>query len=133
THSGGVQSHLTSSMSAAIAGPRFQVFGTGGAFVKYGVDMQEAQLRSGVRPEDAAYGAEDESDWGTWSDGETTKRIPTKQGDYSPFYAGVSSAILRGARPPVEIAEVAAGLEIIEAAFQSASTGKPVRAAPPER
>jgi scyllo-inositol 2-dehydrogenase (NADP+) len=120
THTSGVQSHLVSSMTAAIPGPRFQVFGTRGAYVKFGVDVQEAALRSGIRPDHDGYGEEQESDWGTFSDGAASERVPTVRGDYSPFYRGVARAILENEKPPVTISEVTQGLEIIEAAFASA-------------
>jgi predicted dehydrogenase len=122
THASGVHSHLISSMSAGIAGPRFQVFGTRGAYVKFGVDMQEAALRAGARPDDVGYGDEPEELWGSLGTGDGVERVPTMRADYSPYYAGVARAILDGAAPPVTIPEVAAGLAIIEAAFKSAAS-----------
>jgi len=50
THAGGVRSHLWMSATAAQVGPRFRVLGYRAAFVKYGLDPQEAELRTGARP-----------------------------------------------------------------------------------
>jgi predicted dehydrogenase len=122
THANGVQSHLISSMSAGIGGARYQVFGTGGAYVKYGVDVQEAALRAGARPDDVGYGDEPEEMWGSYGVGDVVERVPTLRADYSPYYAGVARAIADGAPPPVTVPEVAAGLDIIEAAFRSATS-----------
>ncbi len=127
THASGVTSHLTSSMSAGISGARYQVFGTRGAFVKYGVDVQEDALRAGARPGDAGYGVEPETMWGGLAAGGLVERIPTVRADYSPYYAAVANTLASDAPPPVTVPEVAAGLEVIEAAFESARTQAVVR------
>ncbi len=38
--------------------PRFAVHGTGGSFVKYGLDPQEAQLKAGMDPRDEGFGVD---------------------------------------------------------------------------
>jgi scyllo-inositol 2-dehydrogenase (NADP+) len=126
THANGVQSHLGSTMSAAIPGPRYNVLGTRGAYVKEGVDPQEAVLRAGGTPDSPDYGEEPEELWGIYGNGEKQERVRTVTGNYSPFYAGVARAILHGDAPPVTVEQVAEGLDIIGAAFASASSGETV-------
>ena len=58
--------------------------------------------------------------------GEKQERVRTVTGNYSPFYAGVARAILNGDAPPVTVEQVAEGLDIIGAAFASASSGETV-------
>jgi predicted dehydrogenase len=126
THVNGVQSHLGSSMSAAIPGPRYNVLGTRGAYVKEGVDPQEMVLRAGGTPASPGYGEEPEELWGVHGNGERQERVRTIKGDYSPFYAGVARAILHGDAPPVTVEQVAEGLDILGAAFESASRGETI-------
>ncbi len=123
THASGTRSHLSSTMSAGIGAPRYHAYGTRGAYVKHGVDPQETSLKAGILPGTAGYGEEQESLWGVFGSGDAQQRVPTEVGNYAPFYAGVAHAILHGAPPPVTVAEVAAGLDIIDAAFASHENG----------
>lgn len=121
THASGVRTLLESTMAAGVPGPRYHVYGTKGAYLKHGVDVQEPSLKAGARPGDPDYGEEPEDSWGILGTGETQQRVRTHVGDYSPFYRQVASAILVGTAPPVLVPEVVAGLEIIEAAFRSSA------------
>jgi scyllo-inositol 2-dehydrogenase (NADP+) len=117
---------LTSSLLAAAPRPRFALHGTGGSFVKYGLDPQEPQALAGMTPDDPAFGVEDECWHGTLTraDG-SAERIPTERGYYLAFYEGVAAAILDGAPVPVDPADARAGLEIIELARASAREERP--------
>ncbi len=126
THASGVQSHLGSTMSAAIPGPRYNVLGTRGSYVKEGVDPQEGVLRAGGTPDSAGYGEEPEELWGVYGNGEKEERVRTVTGNYSPFYAAVARAILHGEAPPVTVEQVAEGLDVVGAAFASAARGETV-------
>ncbi|MDQ2664815.1 MAG: Gfo/Idh/MocA family oxidoreductase [Gemmatimonadota bacterium] len=119
THASGVSSHLYMSASAGQAGPRLSVFAAKGAYLKFGLDVQEDALRAGMRPVEATYGEEPSEKWGTLVGPEVNEIVPTVAGAYPRFYAGVARAIREGAAPPVAVADVVAGLEIIEAAFVS--------------
>lgn len=125
-HASGVQSHLGSTMQAGVAGPRYHVMGTRGAYVKHGVDPQEAALRAGMRPDAPGYGEEPRELWGTFGSGDASAVIPTLAGDYAQFYAGVARTIREDAPPPVQVSEVVAGLVVIEAAFESARSGRTI-------
>jgi predicted dehydrogenase len=115
THANGVRSHLWMSATAAQLGPRFRVLGSEAAYVKYGLDPQEAALREG-RPLPVP---EPEATWGRLGAGEEARAVPTFPGDYPAFYATVA-----GGSVPVTAAEAAAALAVLEAAVQSARTGQ---------
>jgi predicted dehydrogenase len=110
---------LRSSMLAAAERPRFLLHGTAGAFVKYGFDPQESNLRNGPIPPDGQWSAEPEQNWGvlTLSDGTkiTQRRIPPGPGDYRNYYANVRDALLGHAKIDVtsqHALEVMRGLEL---------------------
>ena len=63
-HGSGARSHLWGTMLAAQPGPRLRALGTRAAYVKWGLDVQEDQLRAGASPRDAGFGEEPESAWG---------------------------------------------------------------------
>ncbi len=45
-------------MTAAQAGPRFRALGSGGAYVKWGLDVQEEALRAGASADSPGFGVE---------------------------------------------------------------------------
>lgn len=91
---------LKGSMLVKEPTPRFALYGTEGAFVKPGVDPQEAALREGKMPADLPnWGEESEDIWGilntTAADGDNRKRIPSKKGNYLGYYENVRDAIFK--------------------------------------
>src|SRR5204863_7130757 len=58
THASGVRSHLWASSVAAQSGPRFRVLGSEAGYTKYGMDVQEEALKSGVKPNVEDWGVE---------------------------------------------------------------------------
>jgi scyllo-inositol 2-dehydrogenase (NADP+) len=123
SHHSGVRSHLWMSAVAAQPGPRLRVLGSRGAYVKWGMDVQEEALRGGARP-GAGWGEEPEPRWGTLGADEDVRPVPTEPGDYPAFYRGVAAALREGAPPPVDPADAVAALEVIEAARRSAAEGR---------
>jgi scyllo-inositol 2-dehydrogenase (NADP+) len=123
THAGEVRSHLWMGAVAGSLGPRFRILGLGGAFEKWGLDPQEAQLASGMTPADPGYGVEPDEHWGELVRGSEREPMPTQRGRYPDFYAGVASAIASGGPPPVDPRDAVATLEILESARRSAMTG----------
>jgi predicted dehydrogenase len=116
-HRDGVLSHLTMSRVAGQSGPRFRALGDTSAFVSYGLDIQEPQLKAGIWPDHDDYGVTPESGWGTVGvDGGVLERIPLARGGYPSFYDGVAAAILEGAPAPVEPREALEVVRIIERA-----------------
>jgi scyllo-inositol 2-dehydrogenase (NADP+) len=125
---------LSASSLVAAARPRFAVHGTGGSFVKYGLDTQEATLRAGRGPGDTGFGQSSEDGLLTLADGSNVQ-IPTVRGAWASYYQGVAAAIRGGAPPPVDPADARDGLRLIALARQSAAQGRRIALpiAPPLR
>jgi len=122
---------LSVSILVADARPRFAIYGTRGSFVKYGIDPQEDNLRAGVAVGAPGFGADPESLYGSLTAVDAAaQRIPTEDGDWRPFYAGVAAAIAEGAPPPVDPADALDGLELIELARRSAEEKRTLTVVP---
>jgi predicted dehydrogenase len=121
THANGVRSHLFMSSLVAQPGPRFRLLGSRAAYVKWGMDPQEAKLRQGQRPEGPGFGAYMAEESGTLGAAGEVKQVPTEAGDYRQFYQGMVEALHGVASPPVDPREAIAGLAVIEAARRSAA------------
>ncbi|HEX2203164.1 MAG TPA: Gfo/Idh/MocA family oxidoreductase [Longimicrobium sp.] len=126
SHVSGVRSHLWASLVAPDYGPRFRVLGSRAAYVKHGLDVQEAALRGGARP-GPGWGEETLERWGRVGAEEAWMPIPTERGAYPVFYAGVAASLRYGGPPPVDPMDAVAGLEVLEAARRSAAEGAVVR------
>jgi predicted dehydrogenase len=126
THRSGVRSHLWASMIAGALGPRLRALGTAAAYVKHGLDVQEAQLRNGLTPHDPGFGVEEAAAHGALHAGGQARPVATEPGRYQDFYAGVAAAIAGGAPPPVGPQDAIAALEVIDAARTSAAEGRVV-------
>ncbi|MFI6292048.1 Gfo/Idh/MocA family oxidoreductase [Nonomuraea sp. NPDC050790] len=123
THENGVRSHLHMSAVTAQLGPRFRVLGSAGAYVKYGLDVQEDRLRAGATPDEQGFGDEPEERWGRLGTDDDARPLPTAPGAYLDFYRGVESALRNGGPAPVDPAEVVEALRVIEAARLSSLQG----------
>jgi predicted dehydrogenase len=106
-------------MLAAQAGPRLRALGTRAAYVKWGLDVQEAALRSGADPRDPGFGEEPREVWGTLGSDDDRRPVETERSRYVEFYEGVERAIREGSPPPVPLEAGIATLEVIEAARRS--------------
>ena len=116
-HESGVRSHLWMNAVAPGPAPRCPVAGSGGGFTSWGLDCQEPQLISGMRPGDPALGVTSKSRWGTRWVGMENETIPTETGDYGEFYRLLAAAIAGDGPVPVDPADAVYGLEVIERAF----------------
>jgi scyllo-inositol 2-dehydrogenase (NADP+) len=94
--------HLRATLRARIIayapGPHLLIHGTGGSFIKYGMDPQEEILRSPNCPDGPDWGpdwgVETEDRWGTLSRvGGESQKVKTDRGDYRGYYANVRDAI----------------------------------------
>ena len=122
-HRDGVFTHLTMSRVAGQSGPRFRVLGDASAFVSYGLDVQEPQLKAGIWPDHDDYGLTPEFAWGTLGvdGGGPLDRVPLARGDYPAFYDGVAAAMLDGAPAPVVPRDALEVVRIIERAHALAA------------
>jgi len=119
----GVAVHLWVSHVTAQPGPRFRLLGSRAAFVKDGLDVQEAALRAGERPDAPGFGREPPERWGLLGTEGSAEPIETEPGRYLAFYEAMVAAIRERSAPPVTLSEAIAGLEVIEAARASAERG----------
>jgi predicted dehydrogenase len=105
---------------------RFAVHGTGGSFLKQGLDPQEQALREGQHPGRADWGLDPNP--GTLTsmhDGIASARlIPGQPGNYLRFYAQLHDAIRGNGPAPVANADVISVMRVIEAAVLSAERGE---------
>lgn len=129
-YSANVSVSVTGSMLVKEAGPRYILHGTEGSFLKWGLDVQEQDLKDGKIPESQNWGKESDEFMGllnTYFGGnEFRGRIETKPGNYNMFYNGLYEAIRNGAKVPVTAEDAALVIQIINAAFESSSKGAKV-------
>jgi scyllo-inositol 2-dehydrogenase (NADP+) len=105
------------------APPHFQLHGSKGSFVKYGIDPQEDQLKAGMRPGDAGWGQDDAALYGDLTidagDLEIKGRVKTLAGHYEAYYQGMVEAITQGKSAPVAPEDACNTIRVIECALQS--------------
>ncbi|MEU4248554.1 Gfo/Idh/MocA family oxidoreductase [Amycolatopsis sp. NPDC026612] len=123
THANGVRSHLWATALAGTQNPRFRVLGDRATFTKYGLDVQEPQIKAGMRPGDAGWGVEPASDAGRIGVGSDVKTVPTEAGRYEQFYAQVRDALRGEGEFPVDPESSVEALRVIEAAHRSGVEG----------
>lgn len=104
-------------------GPHFQLHGTKGSFIKYGLDPQEDALRAGKRPGDSGWGEDPPGNYGemTFDVNELTikGKVKTLPGGYEAFYEGVVAALTLGKRASVSAEEARDTIRVIEGALRS--------------
>ena len=109
---------------AAAPNLRFQLQGTRGSYVKYGLDPQEEQLKLGMTHTVAGFGAEAPEQWGRCYSADGFSEYPTLDGCYQNYYRQLAAAINGTAGSPVAAAEAVQVMEVLDIARRSASLGK---------
>ena len=102
-HYGSLRVILHADVLSAEVGPRFQLNGTHGSYVKYGLDPQEIALGAGIPPVPEAldWGKDDREGMLTLkAPEESATPYPSECGDWRKYYAGMVSAIRDGAPAP---------------------------------
>jgi len=114
---------LNMSHLAAESSLRYVVHGTGGSFVKHGLDAQESQSKAGLRPGDADWGLDPSPGVLTKQVSDQTLRTtPTPQrGDYPAFYAAMRDAVLGKGPPPVTADQALTVMRVLDAGLRSAA------------
>ncbi len=126
-HTSGIRSHLWMSSMAAHDGSRLRVLGSNGAYVKQGLDGQEAALRHGMLADDPSFGHEPESAWGLLIRGEECSAIESVPGQWKNYYTGIEQALRNGTPAPVDAKDAVHTLHLIEVARRSASLVRVIR------
>lgn len=124
-----------STVLAVNPGPRYRLQGTGGSYVKFGLDPQEPAIVAGAAVPnllgDAIWLEEREAMWGTLSVAHDPaapatveqSQLRTLRGDYRGFYSNVAAAILGDAEQAVPARAAVHVARIIELAQQSQQSG----------
>lgn len=115
----GLRIELNAAMLLAAPDVRFAVHGTGGSWLKSGLDAQEDQLKAGMAVGAPGWGVDPAP--ATFVDGETGARSPAPgpTGDYPAFYAGVAAALRGEGANPVAPEQALEVMEIIDAGLES--------------
>jgi len=122
---------LKSSYLVRDEGPRYKILGDLGTFTKYGLDIQEDDLKAGKAPDEPNWGTESEDIWGTL-DTELSGlpfrgKIASEAGNYLAFYDNLAQAIA-GKTPLLVTAEEAKQvIHLIELAYQSNESGQELK------
>ena len=117
---------LHASLLVAGGGARSVLHGARGSWAKFGADVQEAQLVSGMTPRDARFGVDE--DEGVLYDGATGAQTRTRTpiGCQQRFYEGMRDAILHDAALPVSTRDALRVMSVLEACYASAEEGRTV-------
>jgi len=112
---------LHASKLVAANGLRFAVHGTGGSWIKHGVDPQEAATVAGQAPGGQDWGYDPDQGSLTLCDPQRTEKLPNCRGDYRRFWHDLGAAI-RGEGPnPVPGTEAMMVMEVLDAGLRSAA------------
>jgi scyllo-inositol 2-dehydrogenase (NADP+) len=119
---------LHASTLAALGPPRFLVHGTRGSYLKHTLDVQEDQLKAGLRPDNVDFGVNPTGvlrvlEGTAEVQFEAQYELPTEVGTYTEFYRLFAQAVLHGAPLPVTIGEAIDVMHLIALAQESARTG----------
>lgn len=125
---GPLKARLRASLLVREPAPRYTVHGTAGSFLKWGIDVQEDQLKAGgPLPGELHFGEEDSQNWGLLhlqhGDNTVRERLESVRGDWGHFYRNVADVITSGAELQVKPEEILLQFEIMDAARQSSQSG----------
>jgi predicted dehydrogenase len=128
THVGGVRSHLSATKLNRIQERELRAYGSAGAFVSRGTDVQAQAVFAGLRPAElgAAWGYEPEERWGTLHTASGAVPVPSERGAYQDFYTRFAAAVRGEGDFPVPAAEAVRTLEVLDAARTSAEENRVV-------
>lgn len=114
---------LHASQMTLANGLRLAVHGTGGSFIKTGLDTQEDHLKARITPGSPGYGHDPHPGILTRMVGDTSvvETVDPAPADYRAFYVGVRETITRGVPSPVPLDEALRVMELIDAAQRSAA------------
>ena len=104
--------------------PHFTLLGNNGAFIKYGMDVQEEALLSGLTPSNTnTWGEEPETLWGTINTEvngvEFRGKVKSEKGNYVAFYENVYRALIGEEELAVKAGQARNVIKVIELAMRS--------------
>ncbi|GAB2529103.1 hypothetical protein GCM10027267_29170 [Paramicrobacterium agarici] len=122
-HVSGTHSTVSASKAYRLESRDLKLLGDAGTYVSDYSDVQAKAIVAGDRPagKRADWGVEAEERWGTLSTRDGTRRIPSRQGDYTRYYDAFAHAVVNGEAGPVPAAQGVTVLRVLDAARQSAA------------
>ena len=121
---------LHSSYFVKEGGPGYMLQGTKGSFLKNRVDVQERQLKGGMKPNEKGFGVEDEADHGILnveSGGDSSRtKVKSLPGNYGRFYEMLHAAMTKNEPVPVTPEDGIRVMKMIDAAIESSRSKKVV-------
>lgn len=115
--------HLHAAMLIREPGPRFQIHGDKGSFIKYGEDPQEVALRAGKMPVGPDWGKEPDHMWGHLyledDGGVIKKNVVSETGNFGAYYRDLYETIRNGAPLQVTPEQARNTIRLIELALES--------------
>ncbi len=118
---------LHSSMMTPVAGPCVEAQGSGGAFIKYGMDRQEEALKACRTPGDETWGHDPLPATLTLAsrdEVEPARAVTAIPGNYLAYYEGIARTIREGTPNPVAAEDARKVMRILDLGFQSARDGR---------
>jgi predicted dehydrogenase len=115
---------LHASLLVSGGGPRSVLHGTQGSWAKFGGDVQERQLMSGMLPDDPNFGYDPNP--GIVYDGVTGTQtnVPAPAGNERRYYVEIRDAILGKCPVPIPARDAVANMAILETSFESGARGQ---------
>jgi predicted dehydrogenase len=100
---------------------RYVVHGTGGSFIKHGLDTQESQSKLGLTPDDPQWGVDPSPGVLVQrnDEGERRRTIEGERGDYRQFYVRLRDALITGSPPPVTVEQALQVMTVLDAGHRS--------------
>lgn len=105
-------------------GPRYQIYGTQGSFLKNGMDPQERDLIAEKNPVSKGWGRGRKEDDGILSINQQHMRLPSIPGNYATFYKSLAEAIYNNSPPPVLAVEAYQVMQVIEKCWEASKRSK---------
>ncbi|WP_371017847.1 oxidoreductase [Pseudalkalibacillus sp. JSM 102089] len=108
-------------------GPRYQIHGIKGSFIKWGIDPQEEALKKGQLPGDEHWGEDESDQYGVLTKDNRDRVIPTIPGSYQTYYIELHQAIYEQSTAPVTAREALTVIKVIELALKSSEEKRLVK------
>lgn len=110
---------------------RFCIEGDKGNFVKYGLDIQERQLKSGLSLQAPEYGVTPKEEDGRIYDAAGhSKVIKSERGNFAAYYQNIAAAITGHAALAVTATDAIRVIALLELAQKSSDTGRTLAVSP---